>query len=738
MNRYRLLLAVGCLILYGSLYPFNFTTPAPGELQRFLSDRRLYTSRGDTLDNILLFVPWGLFGMLAFGARWRVFGAMALTVGIGIVLAVGAQVLQVWLPSRSAAIADIVSNGIGIAVGVVAGRLLAPQPGGVVQSWQQATLPAALLAGFVMAEWLPLVPGLDLQLVKNQLKSLLNGPPLSFGEVYARMAFGLLAGYLLAAISSVRWSLVLLPLLVVGVSAGKLLLYGAQLERSSVLGLFMGCVAWWAVAAQRPTRREALVLLGTCVLYTLGALMPFQLRVEAAPVSWVPFAAMLKGSMLNNLRSLLASLVLFTGMLYVLSARSRKVVAASVVLAAWVAFIELVQTQIEGRTSDMTQPLLALMAGQLLAAWLERNRMNAALSDRGVPGARATMPQATAARHIGSLAFRGMLITGLLGVAMHQLLRIPGIPYNLRELFRGDGNIGALLAFSAALLWIGLGSVWLARQVAHARVPTLHLPLLALATALVSLLFLWSGVTTESIEDISGAANVYWFVTNRDTWGASWREFFLWTQAPGLISFLEHCVRYSALYAPLPLMLGLLVTLRERARWPIGPAARALPALCTLLLLMWLCKAIAFDWTSTDNLNELIARDGPQGWGGGGYLYALVALVCLDGLLVGEVLRGRHPGWAFASLPLLAISVPLGWWLLNQGLEQRVEKYDQVFSGTQFLLGPDRAQSLSQQVLFLRWSVLHAGAMAVLGLGLWLGYQTWNDQALDETARGSP
>ena len=108
---------------------------------------------------------------------------------------------------------------------------------------------------------------------------------------------------------------------------------------------------------------------------------------------------------------------------------------------------------------------------------------------------------------------------------------------------------------------------------------------------------------------------------------------------------------------------------------------------------------------------------------------ALVALLCLDGLIVGEVLRARHPGWALASLPVLAVSFPLGWWLLNQGLEQRVDKYGQVFPGTQFLLGPDRTHALSQQMLFLRWAVLQGGAMLVLGVGLWLGHQAWSRDA---------
>jgi hypothetical protein len=172
-------------------------------------------------------------------------------------------------------------------------------------------------------------------------------------------------------------------------------------------------------------------------------------------------------------------------------------------------------------------------------------------------------------------------------------------------------------------------------------------------------------VTTESIGDISGSSNLHWFVTNKDTWGAAWRAIFLSLDAPEFVSFLERCVRYSALYAPLPIFLGLMIAVR---RWPrSGPVRqrRVLGVLVSALLTLWLCKALVCDWSSTDNLNKLLARDGEWGWGGGGNLYALLALIGLNSLFLAEGVGARVPallGGALFTAVAPGIEVPRAAW----------------------------------------------------------------------------
>ena len=198
-------------------------------------------------------------------------------------------------------------------------------------------------------------------------------------------------------------------------------------------------------------------------------------------------------------------------------------------------------------------------------------------------------------------------------------------------------------------------------------------------------------------------------------------------------------MRYSALYAPMPIFLGLMIAARPSHGRGAVQRVRDAGLLVSGFLTLWLCKAIAFDWSSTDNLNELLAGDGDWGWGGGGYLYGLLALVCLNGLILSKGLAGNALV-LLGSLLFTGVAVPLGWWLLNQGLEPEVHKYESVFSGAQFLLGPDRIHLLPTEVLFVRWAAVQSVATIMIAIGAWLGRTicTRSRRALHATALKAP
>ena len=199
-----------------------------------------------------------------------------------------------------------------------------------------------------------------------------------------------------------------------------------------------------------------------------------------------------------------------------------------------------------------------------------------------------------------------------------------------------------------------------------------------------------------------------------------WRDIFLYLDAPETIGFLETGVRYWALYSPLSIFVALIYYLQNAGQMKQQSWGTKTAFLLVALLVLWFCKVIAFDWSSTDNLTELIARDGEWGWGGGGYLYGLVFLISLNASLVAElsVTNTRNP---LKVTLIFFISLPIGWWLINQGLEQNIEKYDAAFSGVQFLLGPDRKILLSQNALLARWCLVQVASILIIGLGMRLG-----------------
>src|SRR3954464_3532947 len=82
-TRFFLLTALaGAVIVYGSLYPFDFRIPAGGDgavIALLRSWKEMPSGRGDTVANVLLYMPLGWFGIMSMPRRTSV--ALRLLVG---------------------------------------------------------------------------------------------------------------------------------------------------------------------------------------------------------------------------------------------------------------------------------------------------------------------------------------------------------------------------------------------------------------------------------------------------------------------------------------------------------------------------------------------------------------------------------------------------------------------------------------------------------------------------------
>jgi hypothetical protein len=188
------------------------------------------------------------------------------------------------------------------------------------------------------------------------------------------------------------------------------------------------------------------------------------------------------------------------------------------------------------------------------------------------------------------------------------------------------------------------------------------------------------------------------------------------SRAPVLVSWLEGVVRYGALHAPVVIFTALAIA-AFAARRDVQPGdllARAAFATSAVVLL-WLCKLVVIDWAGTDNLTELISTSGFFGSSGLVWLYAATAVLCANAAMLWASSVGRAR--LLLAIVVIAVSLPLTWFLVNLGLEREVEKYRRTFSAIQFLLGPDRSGTLSEQALLARWCVVHVGFVVTVASG---------------------
>lgn len=705
MLRWLFVLSIA-LIVYGSLYPFDFSRPQDIDWRAFFTPPQLRFSRPDMLGNVLLFVPLGLFATFS-GRRFWLRAALVLVFGAS--LAVGLQLLQTYIPLRTAALADAAWNAIGLILGIAAGFFVRRRgPIAAPNTREAAWVRFGLLGLWLAAELLPFVPTLDWQTLKEGLKPLLLSPRIQLGPLLLHAAGILAAAEMAAGTLGVARTRAYVAAAALLVFLAKIFVVSLGLNLSALLGFILGATSWIILSHRSEWFRRNWAfwfLLGAITFATLLSGSPDASRSR---VNWIPFAAMLQGSMLDNTRALAQSVFLIAALLLFGSVRDSRDWITAAGLALWLALLEAMEYFLGGHTSDITKPLLALLLVPVVRMARGEGRAH---SSRIVAAKRdGQRPAATASsyRLIAAIAAAVILAQA---AALKIILGLPQIPYNVRELFLDSGSLPRLIVFSTALLSLGAGSAWIASRLLKSRWPVLTTPVFVLVAGVTTLMLLKLSVTPESILDIAGSNNLYWFVINRDIWGAWGRELFLLLGSAAPVEFFERPVRFTALIAPVLLgiaVIAILVTSR------FAPRRRAAIALSTLPW-FWLSKGIAFDWSSTDNLNELIARNGAFGLGGGAYLYLLLFLICAQVIGIAYAVRSRRRAWL--ALPILALGVPIGWWLLNLGLEPNVQKYEQVFSGVQFLLGPDRAHALTRAELFTRWALLQTGLVTVLTAG---------------------
>ena len=714
-------LALACLVAYGSLYPFQFqATGSPGDLlaeffSRWRSDGRLT----DLLGNIALFFPLGV----ASAYRWRRFGMVpriARSLVLWAAFAILLQLAQLWLPGRIAALSDVFWNVVGVALGMGAARLL----GNVRFGMGAQPVPMALLAAWLLSQAAPLVPALGWQEFKDSLKPLLLAPHFEPGVFAMQFAMALAVAKLMQVLPGFGRSAAAFALVLLGALVLQLAVTQRVVELNTVLA-FLGAWIAWRGLMLRSGSQTTLLVIGLLAAFTLRQLLPFEITGQIRDFHWVPFAASLNGNLLDAVINFSALLFLFGSVLWLLHGNGGRLWPAAVALAVWVFLLELSQTVLSHHTPDITPAVLVLIAAAALNVLVGLNASQQP-ADAGAKRSPAPRARAVPTRRPAPLVIAGpwhlsaaaVGIVLALAAAVHWAVGLPNVPYNVRELFHGPGFIYKVM-FSVAVLWIGVGSALMAYRLTRARWPYMELPVLLLAVCVFSLLLLSLGVTNESIMDIAGSNNLNWYIIHREIWGHGMAELLRRLDSPWLVALFERPVRYTALLGPLVLSLALFGAAWIHRRAGTFSVKRWLLLVAASLPWFWLSKAIAFDWSSTDNLNELIARDGSWGVGGGGYLYALLLLFCANVVLV-SMARVKSVGAVVAAATTI-LAIPVSWWLLKQGLNPQIEKYGVVFSGVQFLLGPDRSHALSAAELFGRWAIVYLAAVIVISAGFRFG-----------------
>ena len=352
-------LALLCVVLvtHGSLYPWHFAWPASfgAGWDHMMNQRSWWTGLGDVAGNVVLFVPVGVLGWaLLRPARLPMPLAAAWVIAVGVAYAFALQVAQIFVPARDAAWSDVVWNTVGLLLGLL---LATPLLRLHMPHWraQQMRLPLTFVLLWLLLQWWPFVPRLDWQHIKDALKPLLLVPHWRTTTALDTALSLALVGSLLRPLQHrVRW-LLLLPL---AAAVGTLIVDRQVLSLSRCVGWLCGVLLAWQ-AWRLPLRTSAVLGASTALLwFTFDELRPFQFGESLGVFHWLPFAALLEGSLRANTLALTWQLFWLGIAMVLLHAIGARSVTLAFALGFWAFLLELLQTLLPGRVADITPALL--------------------------------------------------------------------------------------------------------------------------------------------------------------------------------------------------------------------------------------------------------------------------------------------------------------------------------------------------------------------------------------------
>lgn len=279
------------IIVYGSLFPFNFIS-IPKPLSDFYKDWNLFKSIPDAIDNFFLFVPLGI-------ALHACYPKLKSRILVGclllLVLAVGLQLVQLYIPSRTSSVADSIWN--------IGGTLVGSLVGAIFWKFVLARLPASnsshnrfgmlLMLVWFTYESYPFVPTLDLGLLKAHVKPLFLETGFDASRFLQHQVAAILGGVaicranlLKTRFASVLWAGGLTVFLEVFVA------YGA-LHRETVLGALSGLAVGYAIDKSFHSKTQYVVFGLAACAYLFTVSTPYRGQVLNPGFVWTPFSTFL-------------------------------------------------------------------------------------------------------------------------------------------------------------------------------------------------------------------------------------------------------------------------------------------------------------------------------------------------------------------------------------------------------------------------------------------------------------
>jgi VanZ family protein len=358
------------VILYGSLYPFEFRIPPNGigPLPTFLRTWHEPPGRGDVLANILLYMPLGFFVRLGFRRGVHLDVALFLSVLAGSLLSLSIELTQYYDATRITAVSDWYSNTLGTVLGAIAARAVGtgfrvPLVGEV----SGRPIPTLLILAWLSYRMYPYVPTIDLHKYWDALKPIVLTPSLSAYDLFRQTAIWLTLYALIEAIVGHRRSALLAWPFAIAVLCAKVLIISLGLRMAELAGASLAFVVWCVLLMVPVRPRAGIAVLVLSAYVAAQRLEPFEFQAIAHPFGWIPFQGFMHGSVQVDTLVFLEKFFLYGSMLYLLGTALGRRVPATVLVASLLFATSWAEIYLPFRSAEITDGLMALMLAVIFA-----------------------------------------------------------------------------------------------------------------------------------------------------------------------------------------------------------------------------------------------------------------------------------------------------------------------------------------------------------------------------------
>jgi VanZ family protein len=370
----RILLLVILLLVYGSLYPWDFYSrtlhaSVPEILLRSWPGITRAMLR-DLIVNVLIYMPLGAAALLSYRRRIGAAAGAILGIGTGLLLSTGIEVAQIFARPRTPSAFDICCNTAGTAIGVWLASMIRVQHPWLSMGKKAGKARAAsgLLILWAAHQLYPLFPSFGFYRLAQRIRQAM-GNRWTWTDVMMEAAAWIAVAILVRAVfgDRARWVFALSLLL----APARLGVVGSGPSPAHFLGAAIAAaVALPVLHRLTPPVGAALLIVSIAV----RELMPFHFGPpNPSGFTWIPFGASLGSDQSAGLAVLVRKSFDYGAGVWMLWGSGAGWGGAALLVAGILAVGEAAQLWLPGRSPEITDPVLALLMAFVLRT-LQRER----------------------------------------------------------------------------------------------------------------------------------------------------------------------------------------------------------------------------------------------------------------------------------------------------------------------------------------------------------------------------